>query len=303
MATLYTSYDKNTRLTWVYMTGFLVFVIGIGYVFAGAMQSSGILYGAVAFSIIMSFGSYWWSDKIVLAMSGAKEVTRENGRELYRLVENLCITAGLPTPKIYIIEDTAMNAFATGRDPKHGVICLTTGIIDRLEKIELEGVIAHELSHIGNRDILLSTVVVVMVGFITLLADWFRHWAFFGGRDNDNRGGGQLQVVFMVLAIVLSILAPIAAMLMQLAISRKREFLADASGALLTRYPEGLARALEKISGDVEPLEAANRATAHLYIANPFKGKKLMKLFMTHPPMDERVAALRGMKVGSENKE
>lgn len=296
MATLYTSYDRNTRLTWVYMTGFLAFVIGVGYVFAGAMQSSGILYGAVIFSIMMSFGSYWWSDKIVLAMSGAKEVTYENGREIYRLVENLCITAGLPTPKIYIIEDTAMNAFATGRDPKHGVICLTTGIINRLEKIELEGVIAHELSHIGNRDILLSTVVVVMVGFITLLADWFRHWAFFSRRGND-RESGQLQIVFLVLAVVLSILAPIAAVLMQLAISRKREFLADASGALLTRYPEGLANALQKISGDTEPLEVANRATAHLYIANPFKGKKVASLFMTHPPMEERIAALRGMKI------
>ncbi len=296
MATLYTSYDKNTRLTWAYITGFLVFVIGVGYVFAGAMQSSAILYGAVIFSIIMSFGSYWWSDKIVLAMSSAKEVTRENGREIYRLVENLCITAGLPTPKIYIIEDSAMNAFATGRDAKHGVICLTTGIINRLEKIELEGVIAHELSHIGNRDILLSTVVVVMVGFVTLLADWFRNWAFFG-RRSDDRESGQLQFVFMILAVVLSILAPIAAVLMQLAISRKREFLADASGALLTRYPEGLASALLKISGDTEPLEAANRATAHPFIANPFKGKKMMSLFMTHPPMEERIAALRGMKL------
>lgn len=294
--TLYTSYDKNTRLTWAYITGFLVFVIGVGYVFAGAMQSSGILYGAVLFSILMSFGSYWWSDKIVLAMSGAKEVTHESGREIYRLVENLCITAGLPTPKIYIIEDSAMNAFATGRDAKHGVICLTTGIISRLEKIELEGVIAHELSHIGNRDILLSTVVVVMVGFVTLLADWFRNWAFFS-RRSDDRESGQLQFVFMILAVVLSILAPIAAVLMQLAISRKREFLADASGALLTRYPEGLARALEKISGDTEELEAANRATAHLYIANPFKGKRIASLFMTHPPMKDRIAALRGMNV------
>jgi heat shock protein HtpX len=189
-----------------------------------------------------------------------------------------------------------MNAFATGRDPEHGVICLTTGIIDRLDKTELEGVIAHELSHIGNRDILLSTVVVVMVGFIALLADWFRHWAFWGGRGNDDRGG-QARAILMLVAIVLSVLAPIAAVLMQLAISRKREFLADASGALLTRYPEGLARALEKISHDTEPLEAANRATAHLFIANPFKGKSVAKLFMTHPPIEERIAVLRGMKV------
>ncbi|MFA4817858.1 MAG: M48 family metallopeptidase [Parcubacteria group bacterium] len=293
--TLYNQADKNTRLTWIYISGFLVFVIGVGYIFAGAMGNSAILYDAVIFSVIMSFGSYWWSDKIVLAMSGAKLVTHENGREIYHLVENLCITAGLQVPKIYIIEDTAPNAFATGRDPEHAVICVTTGILQKLEKVELEGVIAHELSHIGNRDILLSTVVVVLVGFVTLLADWFRHWAFF--RKRDSEGGGQLQVILMIVAIVLSILAPIAAVLMQLAISRKREFLADADGALLTRYPDGLARALEKISADTEPLEAANRATAHLYIVNPFKGKKLTKLFMTHPPIEERVKALRGMSV------
>lgn len=297
MATLYNQYDKNTRLTWVYMTGFLAFVIGVGYVFAGAMGDSTFLYIAVVLSIVMSFGSYWWSDKIVLAMSGAKEVTRENARELYNVVENLCITAGLPVPRIFVIEDTAMNAFATGRDPEHGVICFTTGIVNRLNRTELEGVAAHELSHIGNRDILLSTVIVVMVGFVALLADWFRHWAFFGRRSNDDRGGGQLQLILFIAAIVLSILAPFAAMLMQLALSRKREFLADASGALLTRYPEGLASALEKISGDTEPLEAANRATAHLYIANPFKGKNVAKLFMTHPPIEERIKILRGMKV------
>ena len=297
MATIYTEADKNKRLTWVYITGFLLFVIGVGYVFAGAMHSSVILYAAVIFSIMMSFGSYWWSDKIVLAMSGAKEVTHEENRELYHLVENLCITAGLPTPKIYIIEDSAPNAFATGRDPEHGVICVTTGILAKLEKIELEGVIAHELSHIGNRDILLSTVVVILVGFVALMADWFRNWAFWGGRGRDNdREGGQLQMILMVVAVVLSILAPIAAMLIQLAISRKREFLADADAALLTRYPEGLARALEKISGDTEPLEAANRATAHLYITNPFKGQNISKLFATHPPIEERVAALRGIK-------
>jgi len=298
MATLYTQADKNTRLTWIYITGFLVFVIGVGYVFAGAMGNSAILYGAVIFSIVMSFGSYWWSDKIVLAMSGAKEVTHENGKEIYHLVENLCITAGLPVPKIYIIQDSAPNAFATGRDPKHGVICLTTGILEKLEKTELEGVLAHELSHIGNRDILLSTVVVILVGFVALMADWFRHWAFWGGKSRDNdSGGGQLKIILMIAAIALSILAPIAAMLMQLAISRKREFLADASGALLTRYPEGLAKALEKISKDTEPLEAANRATAHLYITNPFKGKKMLKMFMTHPPIEERVKALRGMDI------
>lgn len=291
MATLYTEADKNSRLTWIYITLFLIFVIGIGYFFAQAMGNSGILYFAVAFSVLMSFGSYWWSDKIVLKMSDAKEVTHENARELYRLVENLCITAGLPVPKIYIIEDSAPNAFATGRNPEHGVICVTTGILQKLEKTELEGVLAHELSHIGNRDILLSTVVVVLVGFIALIADWFQHWAFFGGSDDDN---GNSNVVSMIIGILLSLLAPLAAMMIQMAISRKREYLADASAALLTRHPEGLARALEKISADSEPLEVANRATAHLYISNPFKGQNIAKLFSTHPPIEERVARLRG---------
>jgi len=296
--TPYTQADKNTRLTWLYITGFLVFVIAVGYIFAGAMKNSLILYIAVTFSIAMSFVSYWWSDKIVLAMSKARLATHDNAKEIYHLVENLCITAGLPVPKIYIIQDSAPNAFATGRNPEHGVICLTTGIIDKLEKSELEGVIAHELSHIGNKDILLSTVVVVMVGFVTLLADWFRNWTFFGGkRSNNDNEGGQLQLVLMIVAIVLSILAPIAAILMQLAISRKREFLADADGALLTRYPEGLARALEKISADPTPLKEANRATAHLFITNPFRGKKVSKIFMTHPPIEERVKLLRGMDV------
>ncbi len=298
MATLYAEKDKNIRLTWVYITGFLVFVIGVGFVFSQAMHSSAILYGCVLFSVLMSVGSYWWSDKIVLSMSGARPVAFEDNKELYRIVENLAITAGLPMPKIYTIDDTAMNAFATGRDPEHGVICFTTGILSRLDKAEIEGVAAHELSHIGNRDTLISTVVVILVGFVALLADWFRHWAFFGG-NRDRENDGRLQIIFLVVAIVLSILAPIAATLMQLAISRKREFLADASGALLTRYPEGLASALQKLSGDTEPLEAANRATASLYIANPFKGNKVAKLFMTHPPMEERIAALRDMNISS----
>ena len=296
MATLYDQADSNTRLTWIYISGFLLFVIGVGYVFAGAMGNSGILYIAVLFAVGMSFGSYWWSDKIVLSMSNAKPVTRENARELYLLVENLCITAGLPTPKIYIIQDSAPNAFATGRDPQHAVICVTTGILNKLEKVELEGVLAHELSHVGNRDILLSTVVVVLVGFIALLADWFRWSTLFGG-GRRRSGDGESGAIFMIIALVLSILAPIAAMLMQLAISRKREFLADADGALLTRYPEGLARALEKISADPEPLTEANQSTAHLFIVNPFKGNKISKLFSTHPPIEERIAALRGMNI------
>jgi len=299
MPTLYTQIDSNKRKTWLLMSVFLVAIILIGYVFSYALNDSSILYFAVIFSIVSSFVSYWWSDKIVLAMSSAREIDHDSNRELYHIVENLCITAGLPTPKIYIINDTAPNAFATGRDPKHAVIAVTEGLLQKLNKMELEGVIAHELSHIGNRDILLATLVTVMVGMIVLLADWFRRWSFFGGRKSS-RESGQLGLIMMIIAIVLSILAPLFAYLMQFAISRRREFMADADGALLTRYPEGLASALEKISADQEPLEVANRATAHLYITSPFKesaGQKinwLTKMFMTHPPVKERIAALRG---------
>jgi heat shock protein HtpX len=292
MTTIYNQQDKNTRLTWMYLTGFLVFVIGVGWTFAQAYGSSVILYGAVAFAVGMNFISYWWSHKIVLKMNKAQELKPEQdpqAREIYRLVENLAITAGLPMPKVYLMHDPAMNAFATGRNPEHAVVALTTGIVERLEKRELEGVIAHELSHIGNRDILLGTVVVVLVGFISILADIFRHSMIFGG-NNDNKNG-----VAVVVGLVLSLLAPLSAILIQLAISRKREFLADSSGALLTRYPEGLASALEKISADPQPLKTASRATAHMFISSPFKGKKFMKLMATHPPADVRIKTLRGM--------
>jgi heat shock protein HtpX len=294
MASLYTHQAKNIWLTRFYISFFLVLVIAVGYVFAGAMGSSGILYGAVGFSVIMSLSSYWFSDRIVLKMSNARPLDMSTHPEVYRMVENLSITAGLPMPKLYVMEDTALNAFATGRNPEHGVVCFTTGILAALEPNELEGVTAHELSHIGNRDTLVSTVVVILVGFIALLADWFRHAAMFGGGNSDNNQG---KTLFFIGALVLSLLAPLAGTILQLAISRKRELLADASGALLTRYPEGLARALEKISGDTEPLEAANRATAHLYISNPLKGKTFSRLFMTHPPIEERLAALRSMDI------
>ncbi len=282
------------------MAGFFVFIIVVGYIFATAMEDSSILYIAVALSILMNIFAYYNSDKLVLRMSKAREIDHDSNRELYHLVENLCIAAGLPLPKIYIIDDSAPNAFATGRDPEHAVIAVTSGLLSKLDKAELEGVIAHELSHIGNRDILIATVVTVLVGLIVLLADWFRHWAFMGRRGNDREGGGQLQLIIMVAAIILSILAPIFAYMMQFAISRKREFAADADGALLTRYPEGLARALEKISADREPLEVANRATAHLYIASPLKDKDgnltwFAKLMATHPPVEERIKKLRGL--------
>lgn len=295
MATLYTQADSNVHKTYFLIAIFLVFVISVGWVFSQAMHSSGVLWFAVIFSILMSIGSYWYSDKMVLAMSNAHQVEHDDNPELYHIVENLCITAGLPTPKMYIIDDSAPNAFATGRDPQHAVVAVTTGILEKLNRSELEGVLAHELSHVGNRDILLSTVVVVLVGIVALLADYFRNFLWWGGgeRDDENKNGA----IFMILAVLLSILAPLFATLIQLAISRKREFLADADGALLTRYPEGLASALEKISADKEPLEAANRATAHLYIVNPFKGGSITKLFSTHPPVEERIAALRGMEV------
>lgn len=304
MATLYNQKDKNTRLTWLYITGFLILVILVGFIFSQAMGDSLILYIAVLISLIMSFGSYWWSDKIVLAMSGAKEINQESHKEIYRLVENLCITAGLPVPKIYIISDPSPNAFATGRDPQHAVIALTTGLVEKLERAELEGVIAHELSHIGNRDILLATIIVVLVGFVTILADFFRNWSIFGRRGGDDREAGQAQMIMMIVAIVLSILAPLGAILMQLAISRKREFLADADGALLTRYPEGLASALRKISSDRNSVKKVNKATAHLFIASPFRGKKISRFFQTHPPVERRIKALLNKEYmkNSENK-
>jgi len=299
MPTLYTNADSNRNKTFLLMSFFFVFVILVGYVFSTAANNSGILIFAVIFSIVSSFVSYWWSDKIVLAMSDAKLVDHDTNRELYHIVENLCITAGLPLPKIYIINDTAPNAFATGRDQEHAVVAVTVGLLQKLDKAELEGVIAHELSHIGNRDILLATIVTVLVGVVVLLADWFMRWSFLGHRKSDNNRDARFELIITIVAIVFAILAPLFAYMMQFAISRKREFLADASAALLTRYPEGLARALEKISADSEPLEVANRATAHLYIASPFKGDGrkpgfFARLMMTHPPVEERINALRG---------
>lgn len=291
MATLYTEQDKNIRKTWFLMTLFLVVIILLGWVMSLYFGDPGILYFAVIFSFVMNFTSYWFSDKITLATSGAKKIEKDDNRELWNIVENLSITAGLPMPQIYIIKDPAPNALAAGRNKENASVAVTTGLLEILDRSELEGVIAHELAHIGNRDILLQSVVVVLVGIIALLSDIFSRSIFF--RDRDSRGGGAI----MVVGIVLAILSPIIAVLIQLAISRKREFLADASGALLTRYPEGLARALEKISTHNIPMKRANNATAHLFISNPFgiKAKRgLSKLFMTHPPTSERIAKLRG---------
>ncbi|PJE57796.1 MAG: zinc metalloprotease HtpX [Candidatus Portnoybacteria bacterium CG10_big_fil_rev_8_21_14_0_10_38_18] len=294
--TLYTHIDSNIRKTWLLFSLFLIIIIGLGWVLSYYFNDRIILFIAVFISIFMSFISYWYSDKIVLSMSRAKPLKQEENPELYRIVENLCITAGLPMPRIYIIDDPSPNAFATGRNPKNAVIAVTDGLLKITDRSELEGVIAHELSHIGNRDILLSTVVVVLVGSVTLIADMFLRARFFRGRKSSE-GGGQAGAILMLLGLIFIILSPIFAKLIQLAISRKREFLADASGALLTRYPEGLASALEKISKSTIPLRAANKATAHLYIANPFKNKGLSKLFMTHPPVEERIKRLQEMSV------
>ena len=299
MATLYTEQSKNVTKTWLLMTVFFVVVILFGWFFSFYYGNPNILYLFVIFSILMNFVSYWFSDKIVLKLAGAKVAKREEYFDFYTSVENLSITAGLPMPKVYVVQDAAPNAFATGRDKNHAVVCATTGLLGILNKNELEGVLAHELSHIGNRDMLLSTVVVVLVGFVTIIADVFRRNLFFGGfgrnRDNDEGGG-----ILMIVGIVLSILAPLFAVLIQLAISRKREFLADASGALLTRYPEGLANALRKIGQYSQPMVHQSSAIAHLYIADPTGsktskfGKKVFSLFATHPPIEERIKALVG---------
>jgi len=297
MATLYTHKDKNIRRTWMLISLFLIFIIGLGWVFSFQFNSPSILVAAVIFSTAMSFTSYWFSDKIVLRMSRAKEIKKQDNPELYRLVENLCITAGLPLPRIYIIKEMSPNAFATGRNPEHAVIAVTRGLLEKLDRSELEGVLAHELSHVGNRDILLQTVVVILVGLVVLLSDWFLRWSLFGSRRRHSREGGQLAGIMILIGFILAILSPFFATLIHLAISRKREFLADVDGALLTRYPEGLASALEKISRDQTPLRIANKATAHMYIANPFKGKKVSRFFRTHPLVEERTKALRGMDV------
>lgn len=277
------------------MSIFFILVIALGFAFAQYYGNPNILYFFVIFSIVMNITSYWFSGSIALKLNRAREIQKSDNPELWNIIENLSITAGLPMPKVAIIDDPAPNAFATGRNKEHAVVVVTTGLVQILNKTELEGVIAHELSHIGNRDILLSTVVVVLAGFVSIIAHVFLRSTMWGGRRNNDREGNN--GIFMIIGIILSILAPIFATLIQLAISRKREFLADASGALLTRYPEGLASALQKIGAYSQPMISANEATAHLFIANPFGGgfgRKVSNLFSTHPPINERVAALLG---------
>ncbi len=300
MVNVYERVEANKRKSFVVMVFFVVFVVAAAYVFSQALDYGFSLVGpALIVSGMMSLGSYYWSDKIILGLSGAREADREKDFEFYTVTENLAMAARLPKPRLYVIEDTAMNAFATGRDPKHAVVVATTGLLKKLDRTELEGVVAHELSHVANYDIRLMSIVVILVGLVALMADWFLRISFYGGgRKRNSDENSQLQVVFVVLGLVLAMLAPLIANLIKLAISRRREFLADASAAKLTRYPEGLARALEKLAQDKEPLEAANKATAHLYITDPLRNRHdaigwFAGLFNTHPPVEERIKALR----------
>ena len=293
---LYEQRSSNIRRTWVLVLGFLVVVIAVGYAISWYYGNPAIFYIAVIFAVATNFYAYWASDKLVLSLGHARSASREEFFDFYTVTENLSITAGLPKPRLYVIDDPAPNAFATGRDEAHAVVCATTGLLAMLSRAELEGVIAHELSHIKNRDILLMTVAVVLAGFVAILADLFLRMSFWGGgRGSNNRQGN---AIMMVLAVVGIVLAPIAAKLIQLAVSRRREFLADASGALLTRYPEGLASALQKISATNIPMRHASHATAHLFIDEPFgkaEGSKLAwleNMFATHPPISARIKAL-----------
>ncbi len=291
---MYSQIDSNKRKSVLLIGVFIVFVLFLGWFF-GQLYDYG--YGGLVIALVISTGlalvSYYQGDKVALLTAGARSIAKEDNPYVYRLVENLAMTAGIPTPKVHLMADPAINAFATGRDPAHASIAITTGAVEKLENEELEGVIAHELSHVKNYDIRLMTIVIVLVGLIALLSDFFFRARFFGGgrRDNNNSGG-----VLLIIGVLLMILSPLIAKLIQLAVSRKREFLADASGALLTRYPEGLARALEKIAQEHLPTARATTATAHLYFANPLSPKlSLAKLFATHPPISERVTALRSM--------
>jgi heat shock protein HtpX len=296
MPTLYTQAEKNVRKTWFLMTSFFIFIIFLGWLFSQVFNSPFILYFAVIFATFQSFISYWYSDKIVLAMTRARQIGKKDNPELYRIVENLCIGAGLPLPKIYILDEDQPNAFATGRDKNHAAIAVTRGLLERLERSELEGVIAHELAHIGNKDMLLQTITVTLVGFVAILSDFFLRMSRFSfARKKRERDASQ--AILFIFAILAAILAPLAAQLIHFAISRKREFLADATGALITRYPEGLARALEKIASYPYSMKGASQGTAHLWISNPFRGGTLAKLFSTHPPIEERIKALREMSI------
>lgn len=296
---MYEQIAANKRKSAALIFFFILAVAALGYAFSYLTEwgAPGIA-AAVVFALVSALGSYYASDKIALSISKARPATKEEFPYLVNVVEGLTIAAGIPAPRCYVIDDSAPNAFATGRDPQHAVVCVTTGLLQKMDRAELEGVVAHEMSHIRYYDIRLMTLVVVLVGIMALLSDWILRSFVWGGRarrGGRDRGGGE--AVLIAVGLLLAVLAPIAATLIRMAISRKREFLADAGAAQLTRYPAGLASALRKIAADREPLEAANKATAHLYIANPLldhKGK-LNRLFSTHPPIEERIAALEKM--------
>lgn len=304
---LYSQRASNIRRTWFLVTGFLIVVIAAGYAISWYYQNSAILYVAIVVAVGTNVYAYWASDTLVLSLNHARPATREEFFDFYTVAENMAITAGLPTPRLYVIDDPAPNAFATGRDEKHAVVCATTGLLAMMTRPELEGVVAHEMSHIKNRDMLLMTVAVVLAGFVAILANLFLRMSFWGGGRRDDNGNAG--AVLAVLAIVGIVLAPLAAKLIELAISRRREYLADASGALLTRYPEGLASALKKLGNYQAPMRSANLATAHLFISDPFGASKrdafsdaksasgsawVERLFSTHPPIPDRVNALLG---------
>lgn len=298
MAIVYTEIGRNKRNTIVLITMFLCLVILLGWIFGQVFNLTWLLPLVVIIAVFQAFASYWWSDKLALTQAGAHQIEKKDNPELYRVVENLSIAGGLPMPRVYVIDDAAPNAFATGRDPEHAAVAVTAGLLAKLDKQELEGVVAHEMSHVGNYDIRLMAVVVVLVGVVVMLSDFFLRFSFFGGGDSDS-DSSQLGVILLLIGIALAILSPIFASIIQLAVSRKREFLADADGALLSGYPEGLASALDKISKDTTPLKRANKATAHLYIASPLNDHKGTKrgwfagLFDTHPPVEERIKRLR----------
>jgi len=297
---------RNRRNSLLLIAGFLAFVTVFGYVigFAWIGDPVGALFGlalALVVGIISGLATYYAGDRMVLAASRAKEITHDDAPVLFNVVEEMTIASGLPMPKVYIVNDTAPNAFATGRDPEHASIAVTKGLLDKLNRDELQGVIAHEMAHVGNFDIRYAMLVGILVGTTVLISDFFLRGLWFGGRGGGRReGGGQLQIIMIIIAVVLAILAPLFARLLQLSISRQREYLADATAVRLTRNPKGLADALQKISGDREVLEVANRATAHLYIANPIKKfeKRSKGLFSTHPPIEERIKILRQMETG-----
>ncbi len=289
---MYTQIASNKRRSIILIFAFVLLVAGLDYVIARALnQSQAFFYIVLAVGIAYALISYFFSAQMALGMSGAQPIEKKDAPELYRVIENLTIAAGLPMPKVYIVDDPAPNAFATGRDPNHAVVAVTSGLLSMMNKHELEGVIGHELSHVGNYDIRFMALVVALVSIVAIIADLFLRVSFWGGDEREQ--GNQ---IFFILGIVGAILAPIVAALIQFAVSRQREYLADASGALLTRYPEGLASALAKIEKADQPMQHANSATSPLYISNPLKGRSLAGLFDTHPPIEERIKRLREME-------